>query len=195
MFPPAGSLPCGPDELTDSGDRPPGDEGVLSGESGKASLSMVSLLTVGDDPACRPSPSDRFPAGSERSSLTAVSVLDASPGWSPSSPSSPGSIRACSGADRPRGAELARRYDVTRQSVYNDFDVLGEYVADTVGERVDLKINAVFNKAIRGLLQQKEYRKAAKTAAEFGEWVEARHEIEDIWERLEEIEDQQDTSL
>lgn len=87
------------------------------------------------------------------------------------------------------GAELARRYDVTRQSIYNDFDVLGEYVTDTVGERVDLKINAIFDKAIRGLLQQQEYRKAAKTASEFGQWVEARHEIEDIWERLEEIED------
>jgi hypothetical protein len=87
------------------------------------------------------------------------------------------------------GAELGRRYDVARQSIYNDFDVLGEYVADTVGERVDLKINAVFNKAIRGLLQQKEYRKAAKTAAEFGEWVEARHEIEDLWDELEEIQD------
>lgn len=93
------------------------------------------------------------------------------------------------------GAELARRYDVTRQSVYNDFDVLGEYVADTVGDRVDLKINAVFNKSIRGLLQQKEYRKAAKTAKDFGEWVEARHEIEDIWDRIEEIEDHQDTPL
>jgi len=87
------------------------------------------------------------------------------------------------------GAELGRRYDVARQSIYNDFDVLGEYVADTVGERVDLKINAVFNKAIRGLLQQKEYRKAAKTAAEFGEWVETRHEIEDLWAELEEIQD------
>jgi len=92
--------------------------------------------------------------------------------------------------DRLNGVELSNRYGCTPENIYNDFDVLGNYVSATVGDRVDLKINAVFNKAIRGLLQQKEYRKAAKTAAEFGEWVEARHEIEDIWERLEEIEDQ-----
>ena len=92
--------------------------------------------------------------------------------------------------DRLNGVELSNRYGCTPENIYNDFDVLGDYVSATVGDRVDLKINAVFNKAIRGLLQQNEYRKAAKTAKDFGEWVETRHEIEDIWERLEEIEDQ-----
>ena len=91
--------------------------------------------------------------------------------------------------DRLNGVELSNRYGCTPENIYNDFDVLGDYVSATVGDRVDLKINAVFNKAIRGLLQQKEYRKAAKTAAEYGEWVRDRHELEDLWDELEEIQD------
>jgi hypothetical protein len=91
--------------------------------------------------------------------------------------------------DRLNGVELSNRYGCTPENIYNDFDVLGNYVSATVGDRVDMKINAVFNKAIRGLLQQKEYRKAAKTAAEYGEWVRDRHELEDLWDELEEIQD------
>jgi len=93
------------------------------------------------------------------------------------------------------GAELARQYGVTRQSVYNDFDVLADYVKATVGDRVDLTINSVFRRAIRGLLEQKEYRAAAKTAADYGDWVRDRHELQEIFDRLEAIEEQQDTSL
>jgi hypothetical protein len=95
---------------------------------------------------------------------------------------------------RVNGAELARRYDCTPQNIYNDFDVLAEYVEDTVGDRADLTIDSVFNKAIRGLLEQKEYRKAAKTASEYGEWITEQHELSEMWERLEEIEGQHDQS-
>ncbi len=96
--------------------------------------------------------------------------------------------------DRLNGVNLADRYDCTPENIYNDFDILGEYVEATVGERVDLTINSVFRRSIRGLLEQKEYRKASKTASEYGEWVRDRHELEEIFDRLEAIEEQQDTS-
>jgi len=70
--------------------------------------------------------------------------------------------------------------------------VLADYVSDTVGDRADLIVDTVFNKAIRGLLEQKEYRKVAKTAAEYSDWITERHELNEIYERLEEIEDHYD---
>jgi hypothetical protein len=91
--------------------------------------------------------------------------------------------------DRLNGVELSNRYGCTPENIYNDFDVLGDYVSATVGDRVDLNINAVFRRSIRGLLEQKKYRKAASTAAEYGEWVRDRHELEDLWDELEEIQD------
>lgn len=91
--------------------------------------------------------------------------------------------------DRLNGAELARRYGCTPENIYNDFDVLSDYVEASVGDRVDLTISAVFRRSIRGLLENHDYRKAAKTAAEYGEWVRDRHELEDLWDELEEIQD------
>lgn len=91
--------------------------------------------------------------------------------------------------DRLNGVDLADRYGCTPENIYNDFDVLGDYVEATVGERVDLTISSVFRRSIRGLLEQKEYRKAAKTASEYGEWVRDRHELEDLWDEIEDIQD------
>jgi len=103
-------------------------------------------------------------------------------------------IEAAGHPDLVNGAELARRYGCTRQNVYNDFDVLADYASDTVGDRADLIVDTVFNKAIMGLLEQKDFRKASKTAKEYSEWVNERHEIQELWDRLEEIEGQYDQS-
>jgi len=90
--------------------------------------------------------------------------------------------------DRLNGVDLSNRYGCTPENIYNDFDVLADYVEASVGDRVDLTISAVFRRSLRGLLEQKEYRKAAKTAGDYGEWVRDRHELQDLWDRLEEIE-------
>ena len=101
-------------------------------------------------------------------------------------------IEAAGHPGRVNGAELARRYGCTPQNIYNDFDVLAEYVEDTVGDRADLTIDSVFNKAIHGLLEQKEYRKAAKTAKEYSEWITERHEIDEMWEQIQELKESTD---
>lgn len=101
-------------------------------------------------------------------------------------------IEAAGHPDLVNGAELADRYGCTRQNIYNDFDVLAEYVEDTVGDRADLIIDTVFNRAICGLLEQKEFRKASKTAKEYSEWITEQHEIAEMWDQLQEIKESTD---
>lgn len=85
------------------------------------------------------------------------------------------------------GAEMARRYGCSRQNIYNDLDVLADYVADRVGDRQELTTNAVFQRCLRGLLEEGEWRDAARTAKEWSEWVDGR-ELDELWDRLEDLE-------
>jgi hypothetical protein len=85
--------------------------------------------------------------------------------------------------------ELADRYDVSQQQISKDLDRLAEYASDTLGNRRDLVSEAVFQRAMEGLMQQEEYRKAARTVADWNEWLDHRVEIEELRERLERVED------
>ena len=81
--------------------------------------------------------------------------------------------------------EAAERYGVSQQQISKDLDRIGEYVGDTLGERHALTVDSVFRRSIQGLLEEGEYRKAARTVKEYDEWVAERTDLQDIREELE----------
>jgi hypothetical protein len=87
------------------------------------------------------------------------------------------------------GARLARRYGCSRQNIYNDLDVLAEYVDETLGDRRVLTTNAVIQRCVAGLLENEEYRKAARTQLEFSEWIDRMHDRSEFADRLDAVEE------
>ena len=87
------------------------------------------------------------------------------------------------------GARLARRYGCSRQNIYNDLDVLAEYVDETLGDRRVLTTNAVIQRCVAGLLENEEYRKAARTQLDFNEWIDVYRDREEFADRLEAVEE------
>jgi hypothetical protein len=87
------------------------------------------------------------------------------------------------------GAQLARRYDCSRQNIYHDLDVLAEYVDETLGDRRVLTTSTVLDRCITGLLENEEYRKAARTQLDFNEWVDEHRDREEFADRLDRIEE------
>ncbi|SDG45587.1 DeoR/GlpR family DNA-binding transcription regulator [Halorientalis regularis] len=85
--------------------------------------------------------------------------------------------------------ELAERYGVSQQQISKDLDRLAEYASDTLGQRRDLVSEAVFHRAMEGLMEQEEYRKAARTVADWNEWLDHRVEIAELRDRLDRVED------
>lgn len=85
--------------------------------------------------------------------------------------------------------EAAERYGVTQQQISKDLDRIAEYVEEKLGARHELSIDAVFQRSIRGLLEEGEYRKAARTAKDYDEWVTSRTDLEEIQEQLEFLKD------
>jgi len=81
--------------------------------------------------------------------------------------------------------EAAERYGVSQQQISKDLDRIAEYVEENLGARHELSIDAVFQRSIRGLLEEGEYRKAARTAKDYDEWVTSRTDLEEIREQLE----------
>ena len=81
--------------------------------------------------------------------------------------------------------EAADRYGVSQQQISKDLDRIAEYVEENLGARHELTIDAVFQRSIQGLLEEGEYRKAARTAKDYDEWVTARTDLEEIQEQLE----------
>jgi len=81
--------------------------------------------------------------------------------------------------------EAAERYGVSQQQISKDLDRIAEFVGDNLGARHELTIDAVFQRSIQGLLEEGEYRKAARTAKDYDEWVVDRTDLEEIQEQLE----------
>jgi hypothetical protein len=79
---------------------------------------------------------------------------------------------------------IARQFDVDPSTIHNDLDVLSEYLNDTLGDRRVLTTDTVVQRSIRGLLDEEEYRKAAKTAMEWSEWVARERELSEMQEQL-----------
>jgi DNA-binding MarR family transcriptional regulator len=86
--------------------------------------------------------------------------------------------------------QLAERYDVSQQQISKDLDRLAEYVRESAVERDRraFTVNSVVERSIRGLLREEEYRKAAKTAIEWDEWLTEFRDLDELAERIEELE-------
>jgi hypothetical protein len=86
--------------------------------------------------------------------------------------------------------QLAERYGVSQQQISKDFDRLAEYVRDSAVERDRraFTVNAVVERSIRGLLDDGEYRKAAKTAMEWDEWLTEFHDLDALADRIDRLE-------
>lgn len=84
-------------------------------------------------------------------------------------------------------SELAERYEVTQQQISKDFDRLGEYLGENLGSRRYLSTAAVIDRSIRGMLENEEYRQAARTVLEWNEWLDHRQDLEDMRSDLEEL--------
>jgi len=81
--------------------------------------------------------------------------------------------------------EAAERYDVSQQQISKDLDRIADYVEENLGARHELTIDAVFQRSIEGLLEEGDYRKAARTAKDYDEWVSGRTDLKEIQEQLE----------
>jgi len=88
--------------------------------------------------------------------------------------------------------ELAEQYGVSQQQISKDFDRLATHIRARFDDR-DRRgfiVDSVVNRAIRGLLEEGEYRKAAKTAMEHDEWITEFHDLEQLHEKVRELEQQ-----
>jgi stage III sporulation protein SpoIIIAA len=88
--------------------------------------------------------------------------------------------------------ELADQYGVTQQQISKDFDRLATHIRARFDDRDQrgFIVDRVVNRAIRGLLEEEEYRKAAKTAIEYDEWVTEFHDLEKLHEQVRKLEQQ-----
>lgn len=91
-------------------------------------------------------------------------------------------------------SELGDRYGVTQQTISKDMARVAESVHESLGDRDRraMTVDSVVQRSIRGLLDEEEYRKAAKTAIDWDEWVTEFHELTDLAERLEDLEERQE---
>jgi hypothetical protein len=81
--------------------------------------------------------------------------------------------------------ELAARYGVSQPMIHKDIDAIAGDVEERLGEHHELEVESVFRRSIKGLLEEEEWRKAARTAKDYSEWMTERAEIEELQEELE----------
>lgn len=87
--------------------------------------------------------------------------------------------------------EAAERYEISQQQVSKDLDRLGEYIESNLGARRDLITESVYHRAIRGLLEEGEYRDAARTVSDWNEYLMDRKYLDELAEQVERLEEQQ----
>lgn len=98
-------------------------------------------------------------------------------------------------AGGPRGinqAAIARQFDVSPATVHNDVDVLADYIEETMGDRRQMRTTMVVERAIQGLLENDQYRKAAQTALEWNEWVAREGELAEVKDQLADLLEERD---
>ena len=91
--------------------------------------------------------------------------------------------------------KMADRFGVSQQQISKDIQRLGEYVHGRVLDRNQraLIVQSVTNRALRGLLDEGEYRKAAKTAMEYDEWATEFIDLSEMAAEIEQLKQQQES--
>lgn len=86
--------------------------------------------------------------------------------------------------------ELADRYGVCQQQISKDLTRLAAYTRERMidRDRRAFVVEHVVRRSIRGLLDTEEYRKAAKTAMEYDDWLTEFHDMEQLDARLDALE-------
>jgi len=84
--------------------------------------------------------------------------------------------------------EQAERYGVSQQQISKDLDRLAEHIEASLGNHRDLVTESVYQRAIRGLLSEGEYRKAAMTVKDWNDWLVERKDLQELEARLERLE-------
>jgi hypothetical protein len=89
--------------------------------------------------------------------------------------------------------EAGERYGVSQGQISKDLDRLAESVREHIvdRDRRAFTVDSVVRKAIQGLLEEGEYRKAAKTAMEYDEWLTEFHDLREMERQIEEIKQRQ----
>jgi hypothetical protein len=90
-----------------------------------------------------------------------------------------------------RQTDLADKYGVDQSTISRDVSALSEYIDETLGDRRTFLVSLVFDRSIRGLLDDEDWRKAAQTAHDYSEWVDERATLTEMADRLEAIEEHQ----
>lgn len=85
-------------------------------------------------------------------------------------------------------SQLGRRYDVSTNQISEDFDRLADYYEENLGTNRELVTGAVYRNAIKNLLDNEEYRKAAQTVGEWNEWIDQQHEVAELVDRIDTLE-------
>lgn len=81
-------------------------------------------------------------------------------------------VREAGHPDDLNQTELAERYDVSQQQISKDLSRLGAHIRANVDlDRRALVVNSVIQRSIRGMMNDGNFRQAAKTAMEWDEWV------------------------
>ncbi len=91
--------------------------------------------------------------------------------------------------------KMADRFGVTQQQISKDIRRLGEYIHGQVLDRNQraLIVQSVTQRAIRGLLEDGDYRKAAKTAMEYDEWATEFIDLSEMAAEIENLKQQQES--
>lgn len=85
----------------------------------------------------------------------------------------------------PTQRRLADKYGVSAPTINRDMDVLSKYIEENLGDRAVSKANLVYEKAVDELMEDEEYREAARVVGEWQEWLADRGAIEEEPDEVE----------
>lgn len=82
-------------------------------------------------------------------------------------------------------SRLAEQFGVSRDTIYNDIDAVAEHVDRSLGKQHGAETVNILKRAVAELLDEGEYKKAAKLQLDFGQWLADRGAIDKEPERHE----------
>lgn len=86
--------------------------------------------------------------------------------------------------------ELAQQYGVTQSQISHDMDRLSEYIRDRLRDRSHraVVVDTVVQKCVQELIEEEQYRAAAKTALEWEEFASSFADLEELHDRVAALE-------